>query len=210
MSLLDGSLTYRPYHNRHRVIYILLADPDAAEDIATAFSEQGFMASTAGTVEALARLIDLHRPDVILADLALGGHQSSLVASLKAVAFGVRVFMLADSNPEAVDVVKAVRSGAISVFVRPFHMTEMTQAVADELRADLRPGDDHTPVVQGMSSLTPRELEVLKHIVAGETNKEAAQSLGISPRTVEVHRAAAMRKLGARNSAEMIRLALRG
>src|SRR5689334_6289611 len=158
MSFLDASLTYRPYHNRHRVTYILHADVDEAESIAVAFSEQGFMASTAATVEALARLIDLHRPDVILADLAVARRDPGVIANLKSVAFGVRVFMLADSNPEAVEVVKAVRSGAVSVFVRPFQMTEITQAVTDELRADLRPGTDHTPIVQGLSSLTPREL----------------------------------------------------
>src|ERR1700761_5608040 len=122
MSLLDVTLTYRPYHNRHRVIYILHADGNEAEDIATAFSEQGFMASTAATVEALARLIDLHRPDVILADMTVARRHPELGANLKSVAFGVRVFMLADSNPEAVEVVKAVRSGAVSVFVRPFQM----------------------------------------------------------------------------------------
>ncbi len=103
-----------------------------------------------------------------------------------------------------------MRSGAVSVFVRPFQLTEITRAVADELRADLRPGSDDNPIVQGMSSLTPRELEVLRHVISGETNKETALSLGISPRTVEVHRAAVMRKLGARNAAEMIRMALKG
>jgi two-component system, LuxR family, response regulator FixJ len=210
MPLLDASFTYRPYHNRHRVVYILHRDLTESEDIAAAFSEQGFMASTAQTVESLARLIDLHRPDVILVDLAVAGEDPELITSLRSVAFGVRIFTLADNNPEAIDVVKVVRSGAVSVFVRPFQLTEMTRAVADELRADLRPGNDDSPVVQGMSSLTPRELEVLRHVIGGETNKETALALGISPRTVEVHRAAVMRKLGARNAAEMIRMAIKG
>ena len=108
------------------------------------------------------------------------------------------------------DTVVVQGTGAVSVFVRPFQLTEMTRAVADELRADLRPGSDDSPIVQGMSSLTPRELEVLRHVIGGETNKETALALGISPRTVEVHRAAVMRKLGARNAAEMIRMAIKG
>jgi FixJ family two-component response regulator len=211
MPLLDVNFTYRPYHNRHRVVYILHTDIAESEDIAAAFAQQGFMASTAQTVDALARLIDLHRPDVVLVDLAVAGEDVDLISTLRSVAFGVRVFTLAESNPDALAVVRAVRSGAVSVFVRPFQLTEMTRAVADELRADLRPGgSDDSPIVQGMSSLTPRELEVLRHVIAGETNKETALSLGISPRTVEVHRAAVMRKLGARNAAEMIRMALKG
>jgi len=57
-------------------------------------------------------------------------------------------------------------------------------------------------------SLTPRESEVLKLISEGHSNKEGALRIGISPRTFESHRAEAMRKLGARNTAELVRAAL--
>ncbi|BAM86497.1 putative transcriptional regulatory protein, LuxR family [Bradyrhizobium oligotrophicum S58] len=57
-------------------------------------------------------------------------------------------------------------------------------------------------------SLTPRESEVLKLISEGHSNKEGALRMGISPRTFESHRAEAMRKLGARNTAELVRAAL--
>lgn len=53
--------------------------------------------------------------------------------------------------------------------------------------------------------LTPREREVAKLVVAGRTSKEAARELGVSPRTVEAHRAALMRKLGAATAAELVR-----
>lgn len=56
--------------------------------------------------------------------------------------------------------------------------------------------------------VTPREREVLAQIVAGASNKEGSQRLGISPRTFEVHRAHLMRKLGARNAADLVRTAL--
>ncbi|MGJ4952607.1 response regulator transcription factor [Bradyrhizobium sp. HKCCYLS20291] len=57
-------------------------------------------------------------------------------------------------------------------------------------------------------ALTPREREVLKLISDGHSNKEGALRMGISPRTFESHRAEAMRKLGARNTAELVRAAL--
>ncbi|MGC2780549.1 MAG: helix-turn-helix transcriptional regulator [Bradyrhizobium sp.] len=57
-------------------------------------------------------------------------------------------------------------------------------------------------------SLTPREGEVLKLISEGHSNKQGALRMGISPRTFESHRAEAMRKLGARNTAELVRAAL--
>jgi DNA-binding CsgD family transcriptional regulator len=60
----------------------------------------------------------------------------------------------------------------------------------------------------GCEKLTPRERDVLKQIAAGASNKEAGRHLGISPRTIEVHRARIMDKLGARNAADLVRIAL--
>ncbi|MGJ5045248.1 MULTISPECIES: helix-turn-helix transcriptional regulator [unclassified Bradyrhizobium] len=64
------------------------------------------------------------------------------------------------------------------------------------------------PTGRASKSLTPREYEVLKLISEGHSNKEGALRMGISPRTFESHRAEAMRKVGARNTAELVRAAL--
>lgn len=58
-----------------------------------------------------------------------------------------------------------------------------------------------------VASLTPRCRDVLEGLLAGQSNKEIAHNLGISPRTVEVHRAHLMRKLGARHVVDAIRIA---
>jgi DNA-binding CsgD family transcriptional regulator len=65
--------------------------------------------------------------------------------------------------------------------------------------------------VEGNSvdTLTPRERDVLEQLVAGASNKEAGRVLGISPRTIENHRARIMEKLGAKNVADLVRTALR-
>ncbi len=60
----------------------------------------------------------------------------------------------------------------------------------------------------GHAQLTPRERVALSQIVRGASSKEAARMLGISPRTVEFHRANVMRKLGARNTADLVRKVL--
>jgi two-component system response regulator FixJ len=59
-----------------------------------------------------------------------------------------------------------------------------------------------------VSELTRRELEVAALIADGASNKEAGRRLGISPRTVELHRAHVMEKLGARNAADLVRIVL--
>lgn len=211
MPTADSTPNYRPYLNRTRVVYLLHRQQSHIASIASAFVDQGFICTTASSVEALLELIETQRPDIILIDWSEVENDRDLIAALRAEAFGVRIFLLADSNPEASEVVRAVRAGAVAVFVRPFQPAQMIQAVSDELRQDLRESDSSgaPPKIQGLTSLTEREREVLRHVVAGRTNREAAEVLGISPRTIEVHRAAAMRKLGARNTAEMIRIALR-
>jgi len=64
-----------------------------------------------------------------------------------------------------------------------------------------------TDAIARIAALTPRGRDVLNGILAGRSNKMIAHSLGISPRTVEIHRARMMRDLGARHVADAIRLA---
>ena len=64
------------------------------------------------------------------------------------------------------------------------------------------------PDITGAEQLTPREREVLAQIVSGASNKEAGRTLSISPRTVEVHRARIMDKLGAKNAADLVRIVM--
>ena len=70
------------------------------------------------------------------------------------------------------------------------------------------PAADGSSETSCANSLTPRERQVLAEIMAGASNKEVGRKLGISPRTVEVHRARIMGKLGAKNAADLVRIVL--
>lgn len=67
---------------------------------------------------------------------------------------------------------------------------------------------DDQAEASGVDALTPREREVLEAIIAGASNKVAGRKLRISPRTVEVHRARIIDKLGAKNTADLVRIVL--
>ena len=75
-------------------------------------------------------------------------------------------------------------------------------------RVDGDTDDIVTPRFPGDDRLTEREREVLAQITSGASNKEAGRRLGISPRTIEVHRARIMDKLGAKNAADLVRITL--
>ena len=82
----------------------------------------------------------------------------------------------------------------------------MPEQFLDEIRM---PAADGSSELGDVSSLTPRERQVLARIMAGASNKEAGRTLGISPRTIEVHRARIMEKLGAKNACDLVRIVMR-
>lgn len=75
-------------------------------------------------------------------------------------------------------------------------------------RAEGAASDSPEQRFPGDERLTQRERQVLAEITAGASNKQAGRRLGISPRTIEVHRASIMDKLGAKNTADLVRITL--
>lgn len=103
--------------------------------------------------------------------------------------------------------VRAMKAGARDFIEKPFSDGVILEAVADALAAPAAGGRDSAAAAR-IATLTPREREVLEGLVAGLPNKSIAYDLGISPRTVEIHRAHVMEKLAARSLSELVRLAL--
>jgi DNA-binding NarL/FixJ family response regulator len=107
---------------------------------------------------------------------------------------GARGFLLkSDADDHLLDAISALAAS------RPYFTQRVTQALASSY------GDEPSAAV----SLTPRELETVQLIAEGLSNKRVAWRLGVSVKTVETHRANAMRKLGTGSTAELVRYAVR-
>jgi two-component system response regulator FixJ len=107
--------------------------------------------------------------------------------------------------------VRAMKAGAIDFIEKPF----ASEAILDSLGAALSrlaaPNERDPAAVAAaakLALLSPREREVLEGLLAGLPNKSIAYDLAISPRTIEIHRARVMDKMGARSLSELIRLTL--
>jgi two-component system response regulator FixJ len=107
--------------------------------------------------------------------------------------------------------VRAMKAGAVDFIEKPYSEADILRAVTVALT---RTVDTHQQrqIAEAASAkiatLTPREGDVLRLLVDGWPNKVVAHELGISPRTVEIHRANAMDKLGCRSLAEAVRIAM--
>jgi FixJ family two-component response regulator len=109
--------------------------------------------------------------------------------------------------------VTAIKNGALDFIEKPFRGSEIVARLDEAIDAyarrqaegDAKVASLHFP---GREPLTRREREVLEQFASGASNKEAGRQLGISPRTIEDHRANIMKKLGARNAADLIRIVL--
>lgn len=115
------------------------------------------------------------------------------------------------AEPDVERIVEAMKAGALSYHRTP-HDKAAIAIVLDKAWAEFATGHaERREVVRAQANLerlSPRERQVLQGLVQGDSNKEIARVLNISPRTVEIHRMKMMGKIGARNSAEAIRLGL--
>jgi two-component system response regulator FixJ len=108
--------------------------------------------------------------------------------------------------------VAAVKAGAHDFIEKPFddqRLLESIQRAVDEARRKKAHDDVLVEFAARVSELSARQRQVMNLAVQGYSNKEIAQELGISPRTVETYRAWVMEKTGARNLADLVRLTLR-
>jgi two-component system, LuxR family, response regulator FixJ len=107
--------------------------------------------------------------------------------------------------------VEAMQHGAFDFLQKPFREQDLIDRIQrailkdDELRKSL---GENSRIRSHLESLTPREREVLDLMTKGKQNKEIGQDLGVSPRTVEIHRARVMEKMGAHSIAELVRMML--
>jgi two-component system response regulator FixJ len=107
--------------------------------------------------------------------------------------------------------VEAMQHGAFDFLQKPFRDQDLLDRIQ---RAIVKDGElrqslgEHARIKAHLESLTPREREVLDLMTQGKQNKVIAQDLGVSPRTIEIHRARVMEKMNAQSVAELVRMML--
>ena len=184
-------------------------------------AEQGLtIVGEAGAGSEAIRLVQELAPDVVVMDLNMPGMSGvEATRQITGIAPLTRVLVLTISDQDG-DVMDAILAGACGYLLKDASPSELLKALetaraggpfhtsgrADALRVSA--GELARGRAAPAAELTPREREVLRGVLEGETSRAIAERLGLSARTVESHRIRLRRKLGARSSAELARRAL--
>jgi two-component system response regulator FixJ len=149
-------------------------------------------------------------PGCILLDIRMPGMDGLEVQStLRAKGIGLPVIIMTGHGDVAL-AVQAMKAGAVDFIEKPFEKAVLLSAIehgVERLKRSAADVDRADEAAVRLQALTPREREVLDGLAKGLPNKTIAYDLGISPRTVEIHRANVMSKLGVRSLSEALRIA---
>jgi two-component system, LuxR family, response regulator FixJ len=159
----------------------------------------------------------VRRPACAVVDVLMPGGMDGITLLAKLARRGAALpVVVVTGHADVPLAVRAMRAGAVDFVEKPYPKERILLAVSEALDAAAEPAAERGAADSAsaaaaqarLAALTPRERMVLRGLVCGSPNKVIAHELGISPRTVEAHRAAVMEKLGARSLAEAVRLAL--
>src|SRR5215510_7960089 len=184
-------------HSNERSDEILIVDDDETvrDSLSTLFELQGYRVTTFMDGESFVSAARTRPIACVLLDIYVPGKSGlEILKDLDANSYAAPILIMSAHGNIPV-AVEAIKSGAFDAWTR---MRELNGHASDPLSRPF-PGRDR---------LTPRERDVLNQIASAASNKEAAKNLGISQRTVEIHRVHIMQKLGAKNTADLIRIVL--
>jgi FixJ family two-component response regulator len=197
-------------------IFVVDDDPAVCATLSMLLSGAGYEVTCFPDGVALLANARSRCPSCILLDVRIPGKSGlDILRELQADNYPAPIFIISGQGdiPMAVE---AIKNGALDFIEKPFRGGEIITRVEEAIEAYARrQAERHTSKTAlfhspGHEPLTRRESEVLEQFSSGASNKEAGRHLGVSPRTIEDHRANIMKKLGARNATELIRIVITG
>lgn len=197
--------------NMAEKVHIIDDNADVRDSLCSLLEVKGYTVQGHSSAEEFLRQFSASDALCIIVDLRMPGMSGlELQSTLLDQAIDVPFIMITGYG-DVPTAVQALKSGATDFIEKPVDaglLLTAVQKAAEKRRMTKERQENALAASLRLSSLTPRERDVLIHIVRGNQNKIIAYELGISPRTVENHRARLMDKLQASNLAELVKLAL--
>lgn len=172
----------------------------------------GYTVQTATSAAELLAIHDPETPGCLVTDLSMP-EVNGLELQRALAARGVeRSIVFISGQGDVRSTVQALKAGAVTFLPKPVQSGELIAAVREAITKDAVAralNRDRAHVAQRIDRLTPRERQVLQMVIAGRLNKEIAAELGTSEKTVKIHRARSLRKMGAGSATAVAELLYR-
>lgn len=191
-------------------VHLIDDDGDLRESVKVFLEQEGF--KTQAYASAIQFLQGLSKEDsgCIVTDVRMPGMSGEqLLETLAERKVFIPVIVIT-GHADVPLAVRAMKLGAVDLLEKPFRADDLIRAIRRAL--EFQSGRESDPQIgeirARLSTLSPREHDVLQKLVQGLPNKVIAHEMGISPRTVEVHRANLMKKTSAGSLSELLRMVL--
>jgi two-component system response regulator FixJ len=193
-----------------RLVHLVDDDEAIRRSVGFMLKTSGFHVRTYESGDDLLKSASNLEAGCILLDIRMPGMDGlELQAALRDKGIGLPVIIMT-GHGDVTLAVQAMKAGAVDFIEKPFEKAVLLSAIdhgLERLRRSAASVDRADEAAVRLQALTPREREVLDGLAKGLPNKTIAYDLGISPRTVEIHRANLMSKLGVKSLSEALRIA---
>lgn len=195
--------------NPQATVFIVDDDRAVRDSLRWVIGAAGFRVKAYPSAEAFLEKLDPSQPGCLVLDVRMpemSGLQLQKLLSSENHVLPIIFISAHGSVPEAV---RALREGAIDFLMKPFDHRVLLERIQSSIELDRKRRESRRQqetIAARMARLTARERQVMELIVIGKPNKTVALELGISTKTVEIHRARVMEKLAVRNLADLIHL----
>jgi two-component system response regulator FixJ len=192
-------------------IYVVDDDDAARDSLEVLLSSFGHPVVSFASGNAFLEAVDPSWTGCIVLDVRMPGLNGPQVQEILADRGNLLPVIIVTGHGDLPMAVKAMKAGALDFIEKPFDEAVIMDSIDKALRHDSverQRIDDTLQSRQRIDALTPREREVMLQVALGHPNKVVAWEMGISARTVEIHRARVIEKLQVRNLSELVRLVM--
>jgi FixJ family two-component response regulator len=193
-------------------VFLVDDDPAVLKGLSRLLRSAGLAVAAYSSPREFLEQRDLTAPGCLVLDVAMPGLSGLELQQLLIAQGHESAIVFLTGHGDIPMSVRAIKSGAVDFLTKPVKDQDLLRAVhaaieRDRLQREARAVQ--AEVLARFSTLTPREREVMHHVIAGHLNKHSADSLGIVEKTIKVHRSRVMRKMAVQSVAELVRLAER-
>ena len=192
-------------------VFVVDDDPAVRDSLRWLIESIGLPVETFHTARNFLDRYDPNRPGCLVLDVRMPGMSGvDLQEQLANRSWRIPIIIIT-GHADLTMAVRTLKNGALDFIEKPFSDQVLLNRIQQAIQLDLGIRDEQAEqaeIAARVSSLTPREREIMNKVIVGKPNKVIADELGLSQKTVEVHRANVMKKMRAESLADLIRMTL--